>query len=77
MQSSCQETWDLAKSTFGSDPFIDCEDTADLLSPIPSCCTGAGIEMSTKGKFFQFLHIAKHLTFLLKKEPMRVPVVVP
>ena len=76
VQSSCQETWNLAKSTFGSDPFIDCEDTADLLSPIPNCCTGTGIEMSTKGEFSspvsthgkRLLYL--YLTCLLKKEPM-------
>ena len=80
VQSSCQETWNLAKSTFGSDPFIDCEDTADLLSPIPNCCTGAGIEMSTKGEFSSVsIHCKDYCTFnfLLKKELVGVPVVVP
>ena len=50
VQSSCQETWDLVKFIFASDQFIICEDTSDLLSPIPHCCTGAGIQIS-KGKF--------------------------
>ena len=56
VQSSCQETWDLVKHTFGSDHFINCEDTSDLLSPIPHCCTGTGIQIitndPTKGEAF-------------------------
>lgn len=78
VQSSCQETWDFAKSIFGSDPFIDCEDTGDLLSPVPNCCTGAGIEMSTKGEVSPVsIHkITVHLTCLLQKEMMGVLAVV-
>ena len=73
VQSSCQETWDLAKSIFGSDPFIDCEDTADLLFPIPNCCTGAGIEMSTKGKFFPVSTHCKTFNFSVKERADESP----
>lgn len=43
VQSSCQDTWHLIKLRFNSNPFISCEDTSELLYPLPHCCTGAGI----------------------------------
>ena len=30
---------------FTDPPFIDCDDTSQLLFPLPHCCTGAGIEV--------------------------------
>ena len=66
VQSSCQETWDLVKDTFGSSPFINCEDTSDLLFPIPHCCTGAGIQISkgkTKGECLSSMYTHIFWTF--------------
>ena len=66
VQSSCQETWDLVKSILGPNPFINCEDTSDLLTPIPHCCTAAGIQTTQKGIFFN-LH-AQKLYFLISSQ---------
>ena len=46
VEESCQATWQAAELVFTDPPFIDCEDTSQLLSPLPNCCTGAGIELS-------------------------------
>ena len=45
VEESCQATWQAAELVFTDPPFIDCEDTSQLLSPLPNCCTGAGIEL--------------------------------
>ena len=45
VEESCQATWQAAKLVFTDPPFVDCEDTSQLLSPLPNCCTGAGIEL--------------------------------
>lgn len=44
VKDNCEATWRAADITFTDLPFIDCDDTAQLLSPLPNCCTGAGIE---------------------------------
>ena len=43
IQGSCPATWEAATIAFTDPPFINCEGTFDLLSPLPTCCTGAGI----------------------------------
>ena len=45
VEESCQATWRIAELVFTGSPFIDCEDTSQLLSPLPNCCTGAGIKL--------------------------------
>ena len=50
VQTVCEDTWMAVASVFGSDQFIDCNDTSQLLFPIPSCCTGAGIELPQSSK---------------------------
>ena len=49
VQSQCQETWQTAKTLLSPYPFINCDDTSELLFPLPNCCTGAGI-MTTIGE---------------------------
>ena len=46
VEETCQTTWQAAQIVFTDPPFIDCEDTSQLLSPLPHCCTGASIEFS-------------------------------
>ena len=48
VQSSCAATWQLAEEIFKEDTFINCNDTSELLFPLPNCCTGAGIRSITK-----------------------------
>ena len=43
VQSKCPETWQTARVLLDSYPFINCDDTSQLLFPLPNCCTGAGI----------------------------------
>lgn len=60
VQVSCQNLWDFVKSRLGSEQFIDCEDTSDLLFPIPNCCTGAGVQFTngnTKGGVYLALAV--------------------
>ena len=45
VQSKCQETWQTAKALITPYPFINCDDTSQLLFPVPNCCTGAGISV--------------------------------
>ena len=45
VQSSCATTWQLAEFGFKPNPFIYCDDTSQFLSPLPNCCTGAGIKV--------------------------------
>ena len=47
VQSKCQETWQTARALLTPYPFINCDDTSQLLFPLPNCCTGAG--KPTKG----------------------------
>ena len=47
VQSTCAATWEAAAIVF--DPFINCNDTPQLLFPLPNCCTGAGIELPESG----------------------------
>ena len=46
VRDDCQRTWDavmLALRTI--DPILNCDDTSELLFPVPHCCTGAGLGM--------------------------------
>ena len=43
VQSKCPETWQTARIAVSPFPFINCDDTSELLFPLPHCCTGAGI----------------------------------
>ena len=43
VQSKCQETWQTARAQLTPLQFINCDDTSQLLFPLPNCCTGAGI----------------------------------
>ena len=45
VEENCRETWQAAQVVFTDPPFIVCEDTSQLLFPLPHCCTGAGIEV--------------------------------
>jgi c-mer proto-oncogene tyrosine kinase/anaplastic lymphoma kinase/receptor tyrosine kinase len=47
VQSKCQETWQTARVLLTPYPFINCDDTSELLFPLPNCCTGAGILTAT------------------------------
>ena len=42
VQSKCPETWQTARIAVSPFPFINCDDTSELLFPLPNCCTGAG-----------------------------------
>ena len=45
---NCQTTWDAVMLAFKTvDPIPDCNDTSRLLFPVPNCCTGAGLGMSS------------------------------
>ena len=43
VEENCRNTWMEVKLAFTGLSFIDCNDTSQLLSPLPHCCTGAGI----------------------------------
>ena len=43
VHSQCQETWQAARVLLTPLSFINCNDTSQLLFPLPNCCTGAGI----------------------------------
>ena len=43
VQSNCTETWQTTRVLLTPYPFINCDDTSELLFPLPNCCTGAGI----------------------------------
>ena len=47
VQSQCQETWQIAIVVLTPYSFISCDDTSQLLFPLPNCCTGAGIIKGT------------------------------
>ena len=47
VQSQCQETWKHAEALLNPHPFINCNDTSQLLFPLPNCCTGDGILAGT------------------------------
>ena len=47
VQSKCPETWQFAAAVLAPYPFINCDDTSELLFPLPNCCTGAGILTAT------------------------------
>ena len=48
VQSKCQETWQTAEAALFPFLFINCDNTSQLLFPLPHCCTGAGILTGTK-----------------------------
>ena len=55
VQEECQTTWDAILLAFKTiDPIIDCNDTSNVLFPIPHCCTGAGLGLSLA--FLEYLH---------------------
>ena len=43
MLSKCHDTWQTAAAVIYPVPFINCDDTTQLIFPQPNCCTGAGI----------------------------------
>ena len=43
VQSKCHKTWETTRALLAPYSFINCDDTSQLLFPIPNCCTGAGI----------------------------------
>ena len=44
VQETCRGTWQAIVLVFNDlDPFLICEDTSQLIFPLPNCCTGAGI----------------------------------
>ena len=43
VQNKCQLTWDAVMLFLTLDPIIYCNDTSQLLFPIPHCCTDAGL----------------------------------
>ena len=43
VQDKCQLTWDAVMLFLTLDPIIYCNDTSQLLFPIPHCCTDAGL----------------------------------
>ena len=50
VQDKCEDTWNaalLALYKMDIKPVIDCSDTSNLLFPVPHCCTGAGLGMTT------------------------------
>ena len=49
VQLKCLETWQFAAAVLAPYPFINCDDTSQLLFPLPNCCTGAGILTATGG----------------------------
>ena len=48
VQSKCHDTWEIAAAVLHPLQFINCDDTAQLLVPLPNCCTGAGITTGTE-----------------------------
>ena len=48
VQQACLSTWKALELGLMDYSFINCSDTAALLSPLPSCCTGIGIESPTE-----------------------------
>ena len=48
VQGNCGATWQAAEIVFIDPTFIDCDDTSQLLFPLPNCCTGAGIKLPTE-----------------------------
>ena len=48
VQETCAPTWQAAMLAFNDiEPSLMCEDTSQLLYPLPNCCTGAGIQLSS------------------------------
>lgn len=43
VQDKCQLTWDAVMLFLTLDPIIYCNDTSQLLFPVPHCCTDAGL----------------------------------
>ena len=72
VQSKCQETWQTARVLLTPHPFINCDDTSELLFPLPHCCTGAGISVvptptPSMGRFkhaFRTTCMKPHIPFL-------------
>ena len=46
VQMECPEAWKEAQEQLEDHQFISCEDTSALLFPLPSCCTGVGLQHS-------------------------------
>lgn len=46
VKSTCLQVWQIASVVFDLPlSFLSCDDTSHLLFPLPSCCTGIGIEL--------------------------------
>ena len=45
VEDTCSATWQAAMLDI--DPALTCEDTSQLIFPLPNCCTGAGIQLPT------------------------------
>lgn len=50
VQMKCAVAWEAAQLGLRQYRFISCADTSAFLFPLPSCCTGVGLQISlTKG----------------------------
>ena len=50
VQDKCKDIWNAAVVdlfTLEIKPVIDCSDTSTILFPVPHCCTGAGLGMTS------------------------------
>ena len=57
VKETCAPTWQAAMLAFNDiEPSLMCEDTSQLLYPLPNCCTGAGIQLSSVKKGIIHIH---------------------
>ena len=66
VQKKCSATWNAFSLAFNKLQFISCEDTSQLLFPLPHCCTGAGIETCEHLYFVCFT--TSHTIFLFHRQ---------
>ena len=54
VRDTCQTFWDQAFQAIGSElGRVNCEIPGSALSPLPSCCTGAGVSILTTSELWQ------------------------
>ena len=50
VEQACPSSWEVLTLGFREYRFINCSDTSSNLFPLPSCCTGVGIQDTLEGR---------------------------